>query len=739
MKDKKLLRIILYIGLIIATLLAYNSDLFSYYDSYTVNHNFDPKVDSKGNYLLTPVISLKKGVYEINFEGNSNGRGNGFYILSGNQIILQDEFLSGEIKETISFDVEQPSQQIQIGAVYNPESNGFSINRVAIFSKHVLYFNSLIRHLFVSFFILLIYFLIGWRFLFKQSWGKRFKKLATPVNERIFLYLFFLSVLTTTHLYFKDAYLRPDDFFFQLSRVEGIVESLKNGIFPARINPFFLNGYGYADGLYYPNVFLYFPAILRMLGFNALTTYKIFSFTANFLAILICYLSAANIGKSRYAGLIAATLYGFASFRLTDFMYRCTLGEALSFLFIPLIIWGLYEIFSSHAERWGLFALGFLGVTWSHLLSLSIVTIFTFIYLLINIKTILTDRRVLSALLKSVILVVGLSAFFFLPMIEQTVSNNLKSNILLSSIHSISDPGKKFVAGSFPLIPTPVWDSYSDPNLGYPLLFLPLIFLFSNKKNKNSTYKIATKLIIAGFITTFISTEYFPWQWFAWLANRLQFSWRILILAIPLISIGGGLLINEVVDKKRKMPVLITIFCFSSVCFMPFFNNALENRLVTENYPVHVDSYRVSGGEYMPIGAEVLFIDRNKDTVLSDADNLEILFHDRKPLQFSFEYRISEADDSIPVHFEAPVLYYTGYQAVLNVEGKEPTPLKTYLGTHGFVAFDITGEPEGKVTVYYQKTRWQYIGDYLTLATLIFIIVALLHQRRKNKKMKAEN
>ncbi|MBP8964119.1 MAG: hypothetical protein KBG27_01935, partial [Flexilinea sp.] len=161
--------------------------------------------------------------------------------------------------------------------------------------------------------------------------------------------------------------------------------------------------------------------------------------------------------------------------------------------------------------------------------------------------------------------------------------------------------------------------------------------------------------------------------------------------------------------------------------------------LVTENYPVHVDSYRVSGGEYMPIGAEVLFIDRNKDTVLSDADNLEILFHDRKPLQFSFEYRISEADDSIPVHFEAPVLYYTGYQAVLNVEGKEPTPLKTYLGTHGFVAFDITGEPEGKVTVYYQKTRWQYIGDYLTLATLIFIIVALLHQRRKNKKMKAEN
>lgn len=739
MKNKKLLQIILYTGLIIATLLAYNSDLFSYYDSYTVNHNFDPKVDSKGNYLLTPVISLKKGVYKINFEGYSNGRGNGYYILSGDQIILQDEFLSGEIKESISFNVKQPSQQILISAVYNPESNGFSINRISISSNHVLYFNSLIRHLFVSFFILLIYFLLGWRFFFQQSWGKRFKKIATPVNERIFLYLFFLSVLTTTHLYIKNAYLRPDDFFFQLSRVEGIVESLKNGIFPARINPFFLNGYGYADGLYYPNVFLYFPAALRLLGFNALTTYKIFSFAANFLAILICYLSATNIGKSRYAGLVAATLYAFASSRLTDFIYRCTLGEALSFLFIPLIIWGLYEIFSGRTEKWGLFAIGFLGITWSHLLSLGIVTIFTFIYVLINIKTVLTNKKIFSALLKSVFLVVGLSAFFFLPMIEQTISNELKANILLSSVYSISDPGKKFISSSFPLIPTAVWDSYSDPNLGYPLLFLPLIFLFSNKKNNNPTYKIATKLIIAGFITTFISTEYFPWQWFAWFANRLQFSWRILILAIPLISIGGGLLINEVVEKKGKMPVLITIFCFSSVCFIPFFNNALKNRLVTDNYPMHVDSYRVSGGEYLPKGAEIEFIDKNKDTVLSDASNLEILSHDRKPLRFSFEYRISENDDSISVHFEAPVLYYTGYQAVLNVEGKEPTPLKTYLGTHGFVAFDITGEPEGKVTIYYQKTRLQYIGDYLTLATLTFLIIVLFRKRRKNKRLKATN
>ena len=155
MNDKKLLQIILYIGLIIATLCTYNSDLYRYYDSYTVNHNFDPKVDSKGNYLLTPVISLKKGVYEINFEGNSNGRGNGYYILSGDQIILQDEFLSGKFLESLTYEVSQPFQQIQIGAVYNPESNGFSINRVAIFSKHVLYFNSLIRHLFVSFFILL--------------------------------------------------------------------------------------------------------------------------------------------------------------------------------------------------------------------------------------------------------------------------------------------------------------------------------------------------------------------------------------------------------------------------------------------------------------------------------------------------------------------------------------------------------------------------------------------------------
>ena len=46
--------------------------------------------------------------------------------------------------------------------------------------------------------------------------------------------------------------------------------------------------------------------------------------------------------------------------------------------------------------------------------------------------------------------------------------------------------------------------------------------------------------LIAGYIAAFISTEWFPWGLAAWIGNRLQFAWRVLLIAVPLLSMAGG-------------------------------------------------------------------------------------------------------------------------------------------------------------------------------------------------------
>ena len=49
----------------------------------------------------------------------------------------------------------------------------------------------------------------------------------------------------------------------KLARINGIYEGLRTGQFPVQINPVQLGGYGYLPGSMYPQLFLYFPAILK--------------------------------------------------------------------------------------------------------------------------------------------------------------------------------------------------------------------------------------------------------------------------------------------------------------------------------------------------------------------------------------------------------------------------------------------------------------------------------------------
>lgn len=60
------------------------------------------------------------------------------------------------------------------------------------------------------------------------------------------------------------------DMLFHLNRIEGIASGLRCGQFPVRIHASTLLGYGYAASEFYPELFLYIPAILRNMGRVAL-------------------------------------------------------------------------------------------------------------------------------------------------------------------------------------------------------------------------------------------------------------------------------------------------------------------------------------------------------------------------------------------------------------------------------------------------------------------------------------
>ena len=58
------------------------------------------------------------------------------------------------------------------------------------------------------------------------------------------------------------------DWSFHLSRIEGIANGLREGQFPVRVYSMAKDGYGYAPSLFYGELLLYFPAVLRLLGMS---------------------------------------------------------------------------------------------------------------------------------------------------------------------------------------------------------------------------------------------------------------------------------------------------------------------------------------------------------------------------------------------------------------------------------------------------------------------------------------
>ena len=216
------------------------------------------------------------------------------------------------------------------------------------------------------------------------------------------------------------------DLRFHLSRINGIAYGIKLGSWFNPIHYNFLAGYGYGTGLFYSNFFLYIPAILVALGMNLIEAYKIFLVIVTLLTSFIMYFTSCRIIKDKKISLIATCIYILMPYRTTDIVIRAAIGEILSFIFIPIIILGIYEIIYGDDKKWYIFSIGFAGLILSHILSTLIMAIICFFILIINFKRI--NYKKIQKIVNATILCLLVTAFFVGPLIEQSLIGDAKIN-----------------------------------------------------------------------------------------------------------------------------------------------------------------------------------------------------------------------------------------------------------------------------------------------------------------------
>ncbi len=555
-------------------------------------------------------------------------------------------------------------------------------------------------------------------------------------KKTILFFLFLLSIFSTFSLFLQKYIINGQDFMFHFSRLEGVIMNIKENNLFSGIYPHQLNHYGYAAPLFYPDIFLYFPALLVVLGLKKYTAYKIFLFIINFFSIFFMYLATKNMTKDKKIGLFASILYAASSYRLTDMFERCALGENITFVFLPLVFWGIYEIIEQDENKYYLLTIGMTGLILSHLITSVLTCIILFLICLCRSKKLLEEKSRIKKIIYAALLTLLLTSFFLLPMLEQMMSQKYAVNAMMNSF-SLANYATK-LSRLFFVIPGIVYCKLFQTAwlpAGFGLSFLIIIILIGKYSLKNTSKDKITPaisfskiLFLLGLATIFFATNLFPWKLkiVQKLFSFMQFPWRVFSLSTTLILTSFALYQKEV---KKTSPVLTNILILLSIPVIFIFNfYNLSAKYLQDTLGSDFDT--ISYGEYLPLSQVVTKWDENQSKYYEKRENKVVSLGEvnlktkRKGKYLIIEYQNNQNNEVI-----LPLLYYKGYDIKENNQN-----LNYQKSKEGLIKVNLK-DKEGKIIAYYKGTPlfiYTKIISFLGLISFIFIV-------KKNTKKKTKN
>ncbi len=732
MKKKQLVLLIIALTVLLGGVFLINRDILHWETAFGYKLALNPDEYAEGFYHLdTDDLVLKPGSYTLTIQGNL-GTGDGARSAikvddSEGEILLQSDFTGGE-ENNFSLDIEGKARKIGIHILYAPASGQISVDKIKISSDGILYKESLLRHLTVTVFFSLFWALLTFRIVFPEQYRKCFPKIAKPETEVSILLLLLLTGISCIPLFRSGYYYHADDLYYHLAHIHGISTSLAEGYIPPRVLLEWVENYGYGSGFYYPNFFLQIPAVLMLLGFSSCSSYSIFVFLCTFFSLCSIYSCVKTISGKLSAARLSAVLYAFAAYRLVDIYYRAAVGEIQTFVFMPMIILGLYEIYEGYSEKWLRFALGFTGLLLSHMITLAICGVFTLAFVLIRFRKTFGDRKVFTALLKSVLLTLALGAFFLLPMLEQTATVQLKINSLISGNDGWGYYEEFYRLFSF----FDTWSEKGEASGVYPgwiLLIIPILrLIFVRKRTKGIV--TADILTLFGAAAMIMCTDAFPWRYMIRILYRIQFAWRFMMIAAVCLSISCAIYADSISTSKW---FVMAVVLGAAGCGLPIIIETWTNRMYRiEDNLIAVNSNGLSGGEYLPVNFKREYAEKIKDNVLSNADDYEITQQKRKGLTFTFSYEVHDGGED--VYFSVPLIMYTGYRAELTAADGAVTELQPEADDIGLVRVNTGGVDAGTICVHYEKTTIQIVSEIISLTAVVFAAACLMRRSRHKSK-----
>lgn len=708
----------------------YNGDL----EVYGGTGSIDSAHTGKNRRIISPEITLERGIYQVDVFYDSttpSGSTTGCHVFStsnDSEWIESESVMLKNYTNHINYRmyINKNDTLVTVRAVMEDDIyDSVSINTVTVTALDG-------RTLIAGIIKLLIFFVIADLLLFLFMYRQEvLSKLSVQDIGIILVLLTLLFVvelpMTMNHL------LKGYDLRFHYYKIYSIAVGLQEGIFPVKIQPEWVNGYGYAVGVFYGDIFLYLPAVLYVLGFSLSAAYKFYVFFINFITIINSYFCFKAIGKHKYWGMTGAAIYSMSLHRLVAAYTRGAVGAFSAMAFLPLVILGIWEIYQTKEPKksngWLFLGIGLTGILETHVLGTIMTCTFILLFVLINFrKTFSRDTLVLLG--KTGIFTVLLNLFFIVPFLHMSLSTPLRIQTVFRPIYQYS----AFVSQLFTNTYNAVGDVREDlvgmyhdmpMTLGPASLIVILGVVFCLLAHKDKKEKsIILKPFLLLMAALWFSTNLFPYRWLQeylpavfYVFMKFEFAWRFQAIATALVPVLFILLFSTIKKQISHQNLLIVsgivalLFVWQGMDYIFQYNDSMipfEHEADFRDLSVGA----VYDGQYLPEGFDET--NTNHEITVSDTENTELVLLQSGKL--NYEVSITNRSDN-ENYVEFPLISYKGYHAVSDLGELKITP-----GEACRLRVIIPAGFNGNVQIRFIEPWFWRLSEFVSLLTFLLIL-----------------
>lgn len=532
------------------------------------------------------------------------------------------------------------------------------------------------------------------------------------------------------------------DLGYHLRRIENIAMGLAAGQFPVRIQSDWINGFGYAVGVFYGDALLYLPALLRLAGVPVSAAYDLYLFGITLFTAAAGYYAGRRLGGGRCAALAGAALYTLAAYRLCDVTDRAALGEYTAIAFLPLVAAGFWRALWPDQARlpgWLLLVLGLSGVLQSHLLSFEMTALLLVLAALVFARRVFT-RAVFARLAGAVGVFCALNAGFLLPLLDYYFTGKFAIN-QPGGVAPIQQNGA--APGQLLSLPyTLASGEQADLVQGMALTPGPALLLGALAAAGLAVYALASRrsrrpaaaclaLVASGAGCLALSGNFFPWDALyalggtaQRLVGSLQFPWRFLGPACLLLAlaVGAGL---QCAGPRLRAGVAAAL-CLAAAVAAAGQLHRFTATAAPESYTYGTEEpfWQMGCGHYLPA--------ENGPTDLAAlptgpvwADGITLTSYEKTGTTITFT---AANDSDVAAWVRLPLLWYRGYTA----RGADGQALAVTCGENNLVTVTLTPGQSGTFTVRFTEPLAWRAAELLTLLTALTLAGWAVCKARKN-------